>query len=345
MTFKQDSYHRPLIFNGVLWVLAFVILLFIFAKGQQPIAADYLYTLSFLVTLAIPVSLNFYGLIPFYLKREKNLLYSFLFLLILLGSALVSHLFFNDLVDVLFPSYYFVSYVSGWGFLLFFSIFMVATTLLKLAEDWFYYNTNENKSLKIENQQIQTKLSALRAQINPHFLFNSLNVIYAMAIAKQNDITTAIVELSDILRYVIYDSNTESVSLKEELELIKNYISFQKHRGHSENKIHLEVDIEDENYSIYPLLLLPLIENAYKYGFSGKDASETIWMDFLQKGDEFRFQIKNMVHNNHEIEHKKYSGFGLNNLENNLKLVYPSKHKFEIHRTEETFEVILSIQK
>lgn len=107
----------------------------------------------------------------------------------------------------------------------------MATTLLKLAEDWFYFNATENRILKLKNTHIETQLTALRAQMNPHFLFNSLNVIYSMAIEKKENITKAIVELSDILRYVIYDSDTERVSLKQEVELINNFIAFQNYRG------------------------------------------------------------------------------------------------------------------
>ena len=135
--------------------------------------------------------------------------------------------------------------------------------------------------MKIQNQHIQTQLSALRAQINPHFLFNSLNVIYAMALEKKENITKAIVELSDVLRYVIYDSDTDRVTLKDELQLIQNYIAFQKYRGHYENKVIININIESDNFKIYPMLLLPLLENAYKYGFSGNDTSENIEIQLI----------------------------------------------------------------
>lgn len=340
---KQTNYHRPLLFNGVLWSLAFVILLFIFSKGQNPITADYIYTVAFFLVIAVPVCINFYVLIPRFLKKERYLIYILLFLINVLVFAFTNSYFFNNLLDTLFPNYFFVSYLSNLNIYLTYSIFLIATTLLKLAEDWFYFNTNLNKTLRLQNQQIQTQLSALRAQINPHFLFNSLNVIYAMALEKKENITTAIVELSDVLRYVIYDSDTERVALKDEIKLLKNYISFQKYRGHASNEIDLDIQIEDENFKIYPMLLLPLLENSYKYGFSGNETSDTIQIQLKQKTSNFSFEIKNKnckISNNMADD---YSGVGLENLRNNLNLVYPNQHKFNIEKNKENFTVTIEI--
>lgn len=340
---KETKYHRPLVFNMVLWSLAFIILLFIFSKGETPIKADYIYTAMFLCGISIPVSINFYVLIPKFLKRENYGIYALLFFLNLFGFAYLASLFFDKLLDVLFTNYFFISYLSSGNLFLTITIFLIATTLLKLTEDWFYFNKNENEILKLQNQQIQTQLSVLRAQINPHFLFNSLNVIYAMALEKKDNITRAIVELSDVLRYVIYDSDTERVTLKDELKLIKNYIAFQKYRGHSQNAIDLKIEVENESFKIYPMLLLPLLENAYKYGFSGNNTSEKITIKMIQNNSNFRFYIQNK---NNKMEHNlddDYSGVGLQNLKNNLKLVYPNQHEFEIKQTEDIFAVTIHI--
>ncbi|MBT8243917.1 sensor histidine kinase [Winogradskyella sp.] len=249
----------------------------------------------------------------------------------------------DKLLDAIFTDYFFVSYLSKGNIFLTSSIFLITTTLLKLAEDWFYFNNNENQVLKLQNQQIQTQLSALRAQINPHFLFNSLNVIYAMALEKKENITSAIVELSDVLRYVIYDSDTERVTVKDEIKLLQNYIAFQKYRRHSENRINLNIDVENENFKIYPMLLLPLLENAYKYGFSGTDTTEDISIKLEQKASKFSFKIQNK---NYKAQHNlddNYSGVGLDNLKNNLNLVYPNQHQFEIKETTESFTVTIEI--
>ena len=185
---KQTNYHRPLLFNSVLWLLAFVILAFIFSKGKSIFAADLIFTGGFIIFLSIPACINFYALIPRFLKHEKYVLYVISFVINLAVFSLLCDIALEPILDLLFPGYFFISYLSGWNILLVFTIFLIASTLLKLAEDWIYFNTNENRILKQRNQQIVTQLSALRAQINPHFLFNALNVIYALALEKKEGI-------------------------------------------------------------------------------------------------------------------------------------------------------------
>lgn len=341
---KKSNYHRPLIFNSVLWSLAFVILLFIFSKGEIPIKIDYIYTAVFLLFMAVPVSINFYLLIPKFLKLEKYGTYALLFIINLFAFSTLYIVFFQSVLDRLFPDLFFISYVSKTNGHTIFSVFLVATTLLKLAEDWFYFNTLENKNLKLENQHIQTQLSSLRSQINPHFLFNSLNVIYAMALEKEAHITKAIVELSDVLRYVIYDSDTERVSLKDEIKLLQNYISFQKHRIQISDTVNFEITVENEDFKIYPMLLLPLLENSYKHGITDTKALEKIRIHLSQHKHQFRFEISNSIHPKVKNElDNTYSGVGLENLKNNLLLVYPKQHIFTIDNTADTFKVTIEI--
>ncbi|WP_405576809.1 sensor histidine kinase [Winogradskyella sp. Asnod2-B02-A] len=342
-TILKSNYHRPLRFNSVLWLFAFVILLFIFSKGQLPIRVDFAYTLTFLTALAIPVLINFYVLIPNYLKQEKYLIYSVIFIINLVVFATLSSWFLQPILDVLFPSYFFISYVSDKNIYLVFIIFLVATSSLKLTEDWFYFNKNQNQLLKIKNQHIETQLSTLRAQLNPHFLFNSLNVIYALALEKKDGITEAIVQLSDILRYVIYDSDTKHVSLKDEIALLKNYISFQNHRIELPVSTQLNIEIEDENFKVYPMLLLPLLENSYKHGIIAGKINSPIKMELSQKGHQFKFTIENTNLDTSNQLQDKHSGIGLENLKNNLNLVYPNKHQFETKLQNEVFKVLLTI--
>lgn len=341
--FKRNN-HRPVLFNTVLWLVVFFILLFIFSKGKSPITADYIYTIGFIIVLMIPANINFYWLIPNYLKRERNTMYFALFIIVFASFAFLTAQFFYSSLDVLFPKYFFVSYLSTTNIYITFAIIAVASTLLKLAEDWFYYNTNENRLLKIENQQIQTQLTALRGQINPHFLFNSLNVIYAMALEKQENITSAIVQLSDILRYIIYDADTKRVSLKDELKLIENYIAFQKYRNHALNNVELQTDISDESFEIYPMLLLPLVENAFKYGLIDNAETDFISINIGQKANDFRFEIKNSKTKDFQNTDENYSGVGLKTLRDNLQLVYPNTHTFDIENKEDDFKVSLTLK-
>lgn len=340
---KKANYHRPLIFNAVLWSLAFVILVFVFSKGKLPITVDYIYTITFLIVMAIPVLINFYVLLPKFLKHEKYVRYSVYFSINLITFAMLGSWLFQPILDVLFPNYFFISYLSKTNILFVFTIFLIATTLLKLAEDWFYFNTNENKMLRLKNLHIETQLSALRAQINPHFLFNSLNVIYALALEKKEGVTDAIVQLSDILRYVIYDSNSERVALKDELILLQNYIAFQNYRVELPNATSFNSTIENETFKIYPMLLLPLLENSYKHGIIAGKMQKPIEVDVFQTKNKFRFSIKNEILNTKNTIANQHAGVGLENLKNNLNLVYPNQHSFNIETTKTSFKVTLII--
>ncbi len=341
--FKKLDSHSPILFNLVLWLCAFVILLFIFSKQLSPIKIDYIYTISFLVIIAIPVLINLYVLIPYFLKKERYLIFILVFLFNLLLFSQLHLWLFEPLLDTLFPNYFFISYHSNTKLVTIFSIFLVATTLIKLSEDWFYFNRNENRILKLQNEQIQLQLSSLRSQINPHFLFNSLNVIYALAIEKKEGIKEAIIQLSDILRYIIYDSNTEKVTIKDEIKLLQNYIEFQKFRIHGINNISLELNIDSEDFLLYPMLLLPLVENSFKHGMRGQNKNSFIKINITQKGRSFNFEIENYKDvETIETTHDN-SGVGLENIKKNLDIVYPNTHQFTITDLNNKFIVRLEI--
>ena len=333
LLFSKANNHKPIIFNCILWVIAFFILLFSFTK-EIPEKIDYIYTSCFLITIIFPVIINLYALIPHFLKREKYLLYILCFILNLILFTQVNIWFFSYLIDFLFPDYYFISYHSNTKLTSIFSIFLISTTLIKLSEDWFYFNRNENKELKSKNLQIQNQLASLRSQINPHFLFNSLNVIYALAIEKKDVTKNAIVQLSDILRYVIYDSNTKKVSLQDETTLLKNYIEFQKLRQHQSENINFTQNIEDYYYKIHPMLLLPLVENSFKHGVKGDINNTFLTINIEQSNNAFLFKIENNYTEKALEENDEYSGLGLENIQENLKIVYPNKHEFKILKTE-----------
>ncbi len=336
---KKLNNHSPLLFNSVLWLFSFAILLFIFSKGKAPIKIDYIYTFGFLISIAIPVIINLYILIPYLLKRERYLLFVIAFLINLLLFTQLNTWFFEPILDAIFPDYFFISYHSNTKLIVVFSIFLIATTLIKLSEDWFHFNSNENRNLKLQNEQIQLQLSSLRSQINPHFLFNSLNVIYALTIEKKEGVKDAIVQLSDILRYIIYDSNTEQVNIKDEIKLLKNYIEFQKFRVHGFNQIDLNIDVENKNFMLYPMLLLPLVENSFKHGVE----SSSIKIQITQTGKDFSFEIENRSDTPFSDISDESSGVGLENIKKNLDIVYPNAHQFTITDTDDTFRVRLKI--
>ena len=337
------SRHRPLIFNAILWAVSFIILLLTFSRGVAPEKIDLIYTGSFLVTLIWPALLNFYVLMPGLLKRERYVLYSLALIATILAATQFNIWYFNYLIDFLFPDYYFISYHSRPVLLLIFAAFLAGTTLVRLAEDWIYFNRNQNRELKTRNEQVELQLISLRSQINPHFLFNSLNVIYALALDRKETTTEAIVQLSNVLRYIIYDSNGEQVPLKEEIALLKNYISFQKLRNRQAEKLQFDIQVEEEDYPVYPMLLMPLVENGFKHGAQVPEGEFFLRMRLEQNEQSLIFTIENRYLDSPGNGMSPHSGVGLSNVRKNLELVYPNAHEFRVIRKDGTFQVVLKL--
>ena len=150
------------------------------------------------MTLMIPVELNLLLFIPRFLNRKKYVIYSLLFIASLLLFSLFNQLLFDQLIDHILPGYYFISYYSYFDILKFFLVFMVITTLLHLSKEWFDLNEARQRMTLLEKEKIDAELRALSNQVNPHFLFNSLNVLYSLAIKNANETPEAIIKLSDI---------------------------------------------------------------------------------------------------------------------------------------------------
>ncbi len=331
--------HNKLIFNTLLWVCSFIILLFLFSGSSSPEKIDYIYTVCFVITLIIPVSLNLYFFVPKFLKKEKNLLFILFFSVNLIVFTQLNSVFFELIVDTFFKDYFFITYHNTLEIYFIFFIFFVLTTLIKLGEDWVYLNQIENKILKAQKQEIEQQLYYLKGQINPHFLFNSLNVLYALAIDKKQDITNAILQLSDILRYVIYDVETDKITLEKEISLIKNYIAFEKNRHIKNSKITFNYKV-DEQQKIYPMLLLPLIENGFKHGLKSGIENPYIHINLEDKNEKILFEISN---NFKKYEKNSQIGIGLENIKKKLELIYPKKHLLETEIIDTVFTVKLII--
>ena len=339
---KRTNSHNIVVFNTVLWVCSFMILLFLFSGRTTPEKIDYIYTICFIITLIIPVSINLYFLIPTYLKKEKNLVFCLFFILNLVLFSELNPWFFEFIVTTFFNDYYFISYHNKIEIYFIFFIFFTLSSLVKLAEDWIYLNQVENKILKTEKQEIENQLYYLKGQINPHFLFNSLNVLYSLAIDKKEEITNAILQLSDILRYVIYEVETDKISLQKEIHLIKNYIAFEKNRQVKNSKISFEYDV-DEHLEIYPMLLLPIIENSFKHGLKSGVENPFVKIDLNENQKLLVFKISNNFKVKSSLQKEDYKGIGLKNIKENLALIYPEKHTFNTKIENDIFIVNLSI--
>jgi len=199
-----------------------------------------------------------------------------------------------------------------------------------------------NKRLEyIQNEKLKSEVSYLRAQIKPHFLFNTLNSIYALTLEKSDSAPEAVLKLSSMMRYVVTESSRESVSLDKEIEYIKNYISLQQLRMDGSLPLSFIITGSSTGKSISPLVLIPFIENAFKYGINAEeDSAIAINIDINDNGIDLI--IKNNKVNIQITEDEKTAN-GIENTRQRLAYLYPNKHKLLIFDKETTFTVNLSI--
>lgn len=198
-----------------------------------------------------------------------------------------------------------------------------------------------NRWKQTEKEKLDAELSYLKAQINPHFLFNTLNSIYSMAVVKSDDVAAAIVRLSNMMRYVLSESSNQFVILEKEIEYIRNYIELQQIRFGSTIQFECIITGEPKNKMIAPLILIPFIENAYKHGVNAEDNS-VIKITINIKESELFLQVKNNKVYIQKSEDLK-SGLGVENTKNRLQHIYPAKHSLEINDTEKEYSVSLTL--
>jgi sensor histidine kinase YesM len=343
MKWLSDLLRNALLQHLAFWVLAYYVLLKIFAGSDTLQPIDYIYTGIFLCTLFIPVAINLFMLIPKLLNNGRYIPYGILILTGLFVFSLFNQLLFDRLIDFILPGYYFISYYSYGDLLKFFAAFLILTTLLKLSKEWFGLSKSRHKITLLEKEKLDAELKALMNQVNPHFLFNSLNVLYSLAMKKKPETPDAIIRLSDILRYVIYESNKDTVTLNSEIELLNNYLQLQQYRIDASAKIEFKTDVTDSSTRIAPMLLLPLLENSFKHGIKGDTGDTFIHIKLSQQMNRVYFTIENNKGISIEQPGRKTGGVGLENIRNRLQLIYPDNHTFDVADKDVTFKVELTI--
>jgi len=205
-----------------------------------------------------------------------------------------------------------------------------------------YFKTKE-KQKELERKNLKIELNMLRSQINPHFLFNTLNNIDALIRKDPEKASELLIKLSQEMRYMLYDSNEEKVSLASEVEFIKDYISLQRLRIKNPDIIELNLNGDFEPIMLPPMLLIPFIENAFKY-CNKFDVEKAIIISLSIKNNELIFESNNYYDPENKTSNHKTGGIGLEVVERRLDLLYPDRHIFNINKVNCQFIVSLKIQ-
>lgn len=333
MRLKTNKKITILILQILAWsVLVMLPGIFIAAPASPAQFGSVLLSMLLLITMFY---VNYYILIPELLTKRKFFAYG-----LIIFAIVVFSMFTALATDLLSHSPAGTKIPHGLGIILLSILSLAVSTSIKITLDWF---GNEKLRKEMENQKLSAELSFLKAQINPHFFFNTLNSIYSLAIQKSDKTPEAIVKLSELMRYIIYESEKELVPLKRELEYIKNLVELQRLRLMANVKVTYTVEGNSNGRMIEPLILLPFIENAFKHGVDyTKDCEIKIGVSI--KTDQLLFLVENpnIFQNSKKLEGG--SGIGLANSVKRLDLLYPHSYNLTITPTEHLYKIELMLK-
>lgn len=306
--------------------------------------------------------LNTYVFIPFFLTKRKF----FLFIVSIIGSIIIS-IFLTSFIASQFPQIkypvphkfrdsrfhskdkneYLLEDIeeepekSRIGQIVFTLLFTFAiSTSIRVTRDYY---KNEKQKEEIEKEKLASEISLLKSQVNPHFLFNTLNGIYSIANKESTKTADAIVKLSNLMRYMLYEADKELVNLTKEIDYIINYIDLQKLRLFDNVKIKLEIQGDFEKETIEPMLLIPFIENAFKHGIDN-EMECIIDINLKCKQGKLEIKVANSIIDAGENVDKISSGIGLKNVKERLYLLYPNNHSLSITEKNNIFMVNLLLK-
>lgn len=279
--------------------------------------------------------LQAYVFIPFLIYRKKYSLYGLV--LAVIFTMLVAYRWF-------FTTMVFTEHKFEIRPTILFNIFVL---LFILAASTAYIMIKERMRAERlqsqrENETLKTELSFLRSQASPHFMFNVLNNMVALARKKSDQLEPSLIKLSSLLRYMLYETDEDKVPLDKETEYLQSYIDLQRQRFGQNVRIDVLLAPGDFGYEIEPMLLIPFVENAFKHG-TGMILDAHIDIRLRLEGNELLFAVTNK-YNPASIEVKdKTSGIGLNNVKRRLNLLYAKNHTLTINKDNDRFAVSLKI--
>lgn len=328
--------------NKILIIIAISLIIALPASNIFPLGITLLLGGITAVLIIFIFIINEYWLIPrfFFLKsRTKFLLLN---ILVLLSITLLHYLLDEWLIQ---PHKIYKDHSAPPAlFLIIRSLFLFLMANF-ISITLYLSNTVRKQAIREKNlkeEKLGTELKLLKAQINPHFIFNALNNIYALTYTRSEKAPDSVLKLSEMLRYVFYDCSKDMVKLREEIEYIENFITFQQMKSEYEQNISLEYNEAHLNTVIAPMLFTPFIENAFKFSKIEGETGAFVTIIFKTDNGILKFSIVNSIPSSGKP--KPGQGLGIPNVKQRLKVLYPKRHELNIEEKNHKFTVNLKIQ-
>ena len=335
--FHQTSPVRKILLSRIayhiyFWMFLFLLVFVTPGKEGTTFLMKVIGSLRIVGTGLFPVYFHFFVFERYFYKRKYALYAGLLIPVMILYIVLLRQfavLVFNENMDL-------------FSFALLTAFLILLTTSIKVLKrgigERFLFQ-------EIKAKQVQTELELLKAQINPHFLFNTLNNLYGMARKKDKATADGIAGLSHLMRYMIHDSKADKIRLDKEVEQIRRLIDLHRLRFDEEDKIEIDFRVEGdiENVLVPPMLMIPFVENAFKHGIALNAPS---FVHIRQKAvdTQIRFQDQNSLHSRQTEKPDTESGLGLQNVKRRLELLFPDSHELSVRTADRTYHVELIIR-
>lgn len=339
----EKGIQRGILYHIFFWIV-FYFFLIIVDNTAIPLSTKMIHKALRVSFYVVIVYSNINYLFNKYLKSNQLVLYViFLILLVALVTPIevVLHylLFsldgtnFSDAFNLENNSKYFLG-----GFFIAFS-----SSIYKIINDWMEHQRERSE---LQRQNLRSELKFLKTQINPHFFFNTLNSLYALTLKKSDKAPEIVLMLSDMMRYMLYESNERTIDLSKEIKYIENYLALEKVR-HGENfKIQFTKSGDSAGHQIAPLLFIPFIENCFKHGIDHELKSGYVNIHLDIKDHILDLKVKNSMPNNlsNIVTEKKAGGIGLVNVRRRLNILYPSQYTLMNRSEEKEYQVHMTLK-
>ncbi|MBU6341398.1 MAG: histidine kinase [Bacteroidetes bacterium] len=332
---------RP-VYHGLFWMVLFGVMLFDGLQNGSNLWFMLGNELIGLFFYAVLVYFNLYYLIPNYLARHVLTYMG----MVILCCALVTPIEVFALYLKLMHLPVYRKNLIDEQFDFFLSNFFVTllSTVMRLVMDWWRY---QNEKQVLLTQTIQSELRFLKSQINPHFLFNTLNNLYALTLKKSDQAPEIVLKLSEIMRYMLYECNERRVLLTKEIQYIHNYLDLERLRQPKEADIRFVTTGEMSDQMVAPLLFVPFLENSFKHGLNHHIQGGGFVRLYLHvRGEDLEFVIENSKATEAvpRQQHPRSGGIGLTNVRQRLNLLYPDNHTLEVSDEPNRFAVTLRLK-
>jgi len=327
----------------LIWVALYLFWIAVYQKHAFSFTRTMTVEFCYLLFIAANYYFNIYFAIPKFLYPQKYFVFALLFtggivfaalLRVPLAMFLNQHYFLKGLPQPGFQKIFQNSIIN-----IFIWVLLFVTAKLVIDKIRF-----RNYIIAIENEKIKNELDFLKAQFNPHFLFNSINSIYGNIDKNNSTARDMLLTFSNMLRYQLYECNTNSVSIEKEIDYIRNYVALQQTRKPENLSVQLNISEELKGFVIAPLLFISFIENSFKYVSNFDNKLNEVKISLFKNDGKLFFSAYNTNENRNGhriIEHK---GIGIANVKRRLELLYPGKHELDINCGDTSYEIILNLQ-